>query len=197
MTTATATSLPLPLTLAGVTVMVNDISAPLLYVSPAQINYIVPANVDPGTALVKVMNGANAVANGTVPVESVSPSIFTMTASGKGVPAAQTTLDGVSFQAVGNADGSARALTVGTASKPNYLVLYGTGLRRRSSLTNVRVTIGGVQSEVTFLGAHSRLAGLDQMNIKLPQELRGRGNVDVIVTIDGRTANTVNISVGT
>lgn len=196
-TTATATSLPLPLTLAGVTVMVNDISAPLLYVSPAQINYIVPANVDPGTALVKVMNGANAVANGTVPVESVSPSIFTMTASGKGVPAAQTTLDGVSFQAVGNADGSARALTVGTASKPNYLVLYGTGLRRRSSLTNVRVMIGGVQSEVTFLGAHSRLAGLDQMNIKLPQELRGRGNVDVIVTIDGRTANTVNISVGT
>ncbi len=195
-TTAAASSQPLPLTLAGVTVMVNNLSAPLLYVSPTQINYIVPANVDPGTAVVKVMNGGTAVANGTVTVESVSPSIFTILASGKGVPAAQTTFDGVSFQPVGYADGSARALSVGTASKPNYLVLYGTGLRRRNSLGGVRVTVGGVQAEVTFAGAHPLLAGLDQMNIKLPQELRGRGGVDVVVTVDGRTANTVSVNIG-
>lgn len=194
--TAAATSQPLPLTLAGVTVMVNNLSAPLLYVSPTQVNYILPANVDPGTAVIKVMNGGAMVANGTVAVETVSPSIFTILASGKGVPAAQITADGVSFQSVGYADGSARTLSVGTANKPNYLVLYGTGLRRRSSLSNVRVTVGGVPAEVTYLGAHPTLAGLDQMNLKLPQELRGRGNVDVMVTIDGRTANPVSITIG-
>lgn len=195
-TTASATSFPLPLTLAGVTVMVNNLSASLLYVSPTQINYIVPANTDPGTAAVTVMNGGAAVATGTVPVEAVSPSIFTILASGKGTPAAQTTFDGVTFQSVGYTDGSSRVLSVGTAARPNYLVLYGTGLRRRSSLSNVRVTIGGVPAEVTFLGAHSRLAGMDQLNVKLPQELRGRGNVDVVVTIDGKSANIVTVNIG-
>jgi len=195
-TTAGANSFPLPLTLAGVTVMVNNLSASLLYVSPTQINYIVPANVDPGTAVVTVINGGSTIAVGTVVVEMVSPSIFTILASGRGTPVAQTTFDGTSFQSVGYADGSARSLSVGTASKPNYLVLYGTGLRRRSSMSNVRVTIGGIQAEVTFLGAHSRLAGLDQMNLKLPQELRGRGNVDVVVTVDGKTANIVTLNIG-
>ncbi len=193
---ASANSFPLPLTMAGVTVMVNDISAPLLYVSPGQVNYVVPANVDPGMAMVKVMNGGTLVASGSVTIENTTPSIFTVSANGKGVPAAQTTFDGVSFQSVANADGTARSVSPGAANRPNFLVLYGTGFRRRSSLSNVRVTIGGIQAEVTFLGAHSRLAGLDQMNVKLPPELRGRGNVDVVVTIDGKTANTVTINVG-
>lgn len=193
---ASASSIPLPLTMAGITVMVNDISASLLYVSPGQVNYVVPANVDPGTAMVKVMNGGNLIASGSVTIENTAPSIFTVSANGRGVPAAQTTFDGVSFQSVANADGTARAISVGAANRPNFLVLYGTGFRRRSSMSNVRVTIGGIQSEVTFLGAHSRLAGLDQMNIKLPPELRGRGNVDVVVTIDGKTANIVTINVG-
>lgn len=195
-TTAAANSLPLPLTLAGVSVMVNNLSAPLLYVSPTQINYQIPANVDPGTAVVKVMNGGTEIANGTVTVQAVSPSIFTVKADGKGVPAAQTTLNGSTFLSVANADGTARAISVGTTAQPNFLVLYGTGLRRRSSLTNVRVLIGGVQAEVSFLGAHSRLVGVDQMNIKLPQSVRGRGNVDVAVIIDGKTANTVTINIG-
>lgn len=194
--TASANSLPLPLTLNGVTVMVNNMSASLLYVSPTQINYVVPTNTDPGVATVKVMSGGAEIANGTVTIETVSPSIFTIKADGKGVPAAQTTLDGVAFQSVANADGTAKALSVGTAAKPNYLILYGTGLRRRSSMTNVRVLIGGVQAEVSFLGAHSQLVGVDQMNIKLPQTLRGRGNADVVVTIDGKTANTVTINIG-
>ncbi|MFN0109378.1 MAG: CAP domain-containing protein [Blastocatellia bacterium] len=195
-TTAAATSLPLPLTLAGITVMVNNLSAPLLYVSPTQINYQIPANVDPGTAVIKVMNGGVEVANGTVIIGTVSPSIFTVKSDGKGVPTAQTTFDGTTFQSVANADGTAKVLTVGTTATPNYLVLYGTGLRRRSSMANVKVLIGGVQSEVSFLGAHSRLVGVDQMNIKLPQTVRGRGNVDVVVTIDGKTANTVTINIG-
>lgn len=195
-TTAAANSLPLPLTLAGVTVMVNNLSAPLLYVSPTQINYQIPANVDPGTAVVKVIRGGTEIANGTVTIESVSPSIFTVKADGKGVPAAQTTINGTTFLPVANADGTARAISVGTTAQPNFLVLYGTGLRRRSSMTNVRVLIGGVQAEVSFLGAHSRLVGVDQMNIKLPQTLRGRGNVDVVVMIDGKMANTVTVNIG-
>jgi uncharacterized protein (TIGR03437 family) len=194
--TVNATNFPLPMLLGGVTVTVNDIVAQMLYVSPAQINYIVPANVDPGTAMVKVIYNGNVVAGGTVGVETVSPSIFTVTSNGQGIAAAHTTYNGVSFQPVANADGSARQITVGTVATPNFLVLYGTGLRRRSQMSNVRVTIGGLNAQVDYLGAHRTLAGLDQLNVRLPLELRGRGLVDVVVTIDGRVSNIAKINIG-
>ncbi|MCI0387964.1 MAG: CAP domain-containing protein [Acidobacteria bacterium] len=194
--TAIANSLPLPTSMAGVSLTINDTPTQLLYVSPTQINYVVPANVNPGVATVRVTINGSQIAAGTVNVEQVSPSIFTVSTDGKGVPSAQTTLDGVSFQPVANPDGSPRSLSVGTSTRPNYLVLYGTAMRRRSSLGNVQVTIGGFPTQVSFLGAHSQFAGLDQLNISIPMELRGRGLVDVVVTIDGRAANTVVINIG-
>lgn len=194
--TVAATSLPLPATLAGVSVTVNDAGAPLLFVSPTQVNYVVPSNVDPGTAMVKVIYNGSVIAVGTATIERVSPSIFTVGANGQGVAAGQTTFDGVSFQPVMNTNGTPRPVTVGVATKPNYLVLYGTGLRHRSSMAGVRVTIGGVAAGVEYLGAHSRLAGLDQLNVRMPQELRGRGDVDVVLTIDGRVSNAARINIG-
>ena len=53
-----ATSAPLPLTLAGVSVTVGGIAAPLYYVSPGQINYQVPFEVPLGTAQLVVTRGA-------------------------------------------------------------------------------------------------------------------------------------------
>ncbi len=194
--TLNAPSLPLPATLGGVTVSVNDIPAQMLYASPGQINYVVPSNVGSGTAMVKVSYNGAVIGTGTVTVESVSPSTFTATANGKGTAAALTTFDGVSFQPVANADGSARTVSVGTTTRPNFLVLYGTGMRRRSSLNAVRVTIGGVGLAVDFLGAHSRLVGVDQINVKMPLTLRGRGLVDVAVTVDGRVSNISKINIG-
>lgn len=194
--TQNATSFPLPTTLGGVSVTVNDITAQLFYVSPSQVNFVVPSSVGPGTAMVKVMYNGVVIGSGTVAVENVSPSTFTASANGQGVAAAQTTFDGVSYQPVANSNGTARAITVGTATQPNYLVLYGTGVRRRSSLSAVRVTIGGVALSVDYVGPHSRLAGMDQINVRLPLVLRGRGDVDVIVTVDGRTSNVARIYIG-
>ncbi|GEM_PF-1798060 len=194
--TVSANSFPLPATLAGVSVTVNDNNAPMLFVSPAQVNYVVPSNVDPGTAMVKVLYNDAVIAAGTVTIERVSPGLFTAGANGQGVAVGQTTFDGVSFQPVMNANGTPRPVSVGAANRPNYLVLYGTGLRHRSQLANVRVTIGGVAAGVEYLGAHSRLAGLDQMNVRMPQELRGRGDVDVVLTIDGRVSNAARINIG-
>lgn len=194
--TLNASSFPLPTTLGGVSVTVNDITAQLFYVSPSQVNFVAPSNVGPGTAMVKVMYNGVVIGSGTVAVENVSPSAFTASANGQGVAAAQTTFDGVSYQPVANSNGTARAITVGTATRPNYLVLYCTGVRRRSSLSAVRVTIGGVALSVDYVGPHSRLAGMDQINVRLPLVLRGRGDVDVIVTVDGRTSNVARIYIG-
>ncbi len=194
--TSSARSFPLPTTLAGVTVTVNDIPAQMLYASPDQINYVVPSNVGPGTAMVKVSYNGALVGSGSVAVDSVSPSTFTASSNGQGIAAALTTFDGVTFQAVANTDGTALPVSVGTATRPNFLVLYGTGMRRRSSLGAVSVTIGGMPLSVDFLGAHAQLAGVDQINVRMPQALRGRGPVDVIVTVDGRPSNTARINIG-
>lgn len=191
--TAGATGVPLPTSMAGVTVTVNGVAAPLIYVSPSQINYVIPASVSPGAASVNVAYNGALIAAGQAAVESVSPSIFTWGANGQGLPAALTTVDGVRYQSIANNDGSARPISVGTTSQPTYLVLYGTGLRRRTSLGNSRVTIGGVAAEIGYIGSHPTFTGLDQVNVKLPQSLRGRGVVDVSVVVDGKSANLVQI----
>jgi uncharacterized protein (TIGR03437 family) len=54
--------------------------------------------------------------------------------------------------------------------------------------------IGGGAQTVTFAGAHSVFAGLDQINIQLNRNLAGRGNVDLILMVDGKTANTVTLN---
>ena len=55
--TAGATSLPLPATLGGVQVLVNGTPAPLLYVSPTQINFQIPYEALGGNATVVVVSG--------------------------------------------------------------------------------------------------------------------------------------------
>ncbi|MFN0084586.1 MAG: CAP domain-containing protein [Blastocatellia bacterium] len=191
-----ASGYPLPNSLAGVTVTVNEQPAQLLYVSPAQINFIVPPGVSPGTGNVKIFNNGILIGSGSVAVESVSPAIFTSSSNGQGPAIAQTTFNGASYQATVNTDGSARAISVGTTASPNYLVMYGTGLRLRSSLNAVRVTIGGVTVPILYLGAHSRLAGVDQLNLRLPLDVRGRGLVDVLITVDGRVSNIAKLNIG-
>ncbi|MGH9802462.1 MAG: hypothetical protein ACRD82_19015, partial [Blastocatellia bacterium] len=37
--------------------------------------------------------------------------------------------------------------------------------------------------------------GLDQINLRLLRNLIGRGDVDVVLMVDGKTANTVRVNV--
>jgi len=86
-------------------------------------------------------------------------------------------------------------IDLGPASDQVFLILYGTGLRYRSSLSAVSVRLGGINSEVLYAGAQGSFAGLDQINVRIPRGLTGRGEVDVNLTADGQTANTVRVNV--
>lgn len=195
--TLNATAQPLPTVLGNTMVTVDGIAAQLLFVSPNQINYVVPRGISSGSSTVRVLTGNNTLlASGTVNVSSVYPSLFTVSASGQGLPAGLTTFDGIYFQPVANADGSARLLSVGTDTHPNYLVLFGTSIRNYTRLSNVQITIGGLAAEVQYAGSQGDFAGLDQLNVKFPTALRGRGTVEVIVNVDGRIGNKVTINIG-
>lgn len=190
-TTVAVTDFPLPKLIENTSVRVNGVPAELLFISPSQINFLLPRIVTE-TALIEVYFTNRIVSFGLVANEQVSPAIFTFSQDGRGVPVAQTTSDGNIYLPVYNADGRAKQIDAGTAAKPNYLVLYATGVRWY--LDKTTATIGGLAAPVEYAGDQKYFAGLDQINIKIPPELKGHGEVEVVVTSDGRPANKVKIN---
>ena len=79
--------------------------------------------------------------------------------------------------------------------RPVYVSFYGTGIRNRSNLGNVTVTISGVSVPVLYAGPAPNYVGLDQVNVGLPLALRGSGESGVTLTVDGQTSNVVTIHV--
>jgi len=189
-----AQSLPLPTNLSGTTVRVIDSRnverlAELFFVSPGQINYLIPDQTALGAAQIIITNSSGVVSRGEVQLMASSPAIFTVSYTGRGLPVALTTYDGNSYEKVVNPDGTACAVDPGTSWRPNYLLLFGTGLRRAN---NVRVRIGNTEITPLYVGAQGSFAGLDQINLLLPPNLPG-GMHDITVISDGRAGNAVQL----
>lgn len=189
-----ATTLPLPRELAGTVVKINGLAAQLLFVSPTQINFIVPPEIGPGRASIVVCNPAGSYAVGSVQIAEASPALFTANAAGTGDAAAVATPDGVTWQAA--------PFDVTINNRPNNLVLYGTGLRRagaglQSVADLVTVSIDGEAARVLYAGAQGTYSGLDQINVELPPGLAGKGErrVSVVLSVNGVAANQVTVLV--
>ena len=201
------TTLPLPTTLAGISLQVQDSagatqSAPLFSVSPTQISFEVPAGMAFGEAKFTVTNSDNAVvATSTANVQNVAPGLFTADSTGKGVAMAEAIQMGVNglssvtpiYQCSGTTC-SSTPINLGVDT-PTYLQLYGTGIRNESSLSNVSVTINGTSVPVVYAGAQGGFVGLDEVDVALPLSLRGSGETDLVLTVDGQTANTVRVNI--
>jgi len=207
--TQTANGTPLPTTLGGVSVSVTDSAgidrpAPLFFVSAGQINFQVPPGTATGMAELRILKQNGVVARGTVNVAPIAPGLFTANADGKGVPAAlalRVAANGaqspLEVYRCGIAAGSCVPVPIdlGAATDQVILELFGTGIRGRSALTAVTATIGGQAADVLYAGPQGSFSGLDQVNIRVPRSLAGRGDVDVVLTVDGKTANTVTVRV--
>ena len=196
---------PLPTTLKGMSVMVNNIAASLFYVSNTQINFLVPPGDGTGLANIVVTSANGTTRTGTVNIVSAAPGVFTLNSSGRGTAAAQSTMDGIAYQSIANADGSERALDPGTIARPNYLILYGTGVRRAVAANPndangvaeaVTVLVQGVPATVTYAGQAPPWMGLDQLNIIIPPELAGLGQLQVRLIVNGRSSNTTTFTIG-
>ncbi|MGH9841857.1 MAG: fibronectin type III domain-containing protein [Blastocatellia bacterium] len=205
-TTGTAPAFPLPCTLAGASIKVRDGNgiehcAPLFFASPGQINFQIPPGTAIGSATITTDNGAGNISTGTVQIARVAPGLFAANANGQGVAAAVVLRiranNAQSYEPVARFDQSlgrfvSISIDLGLSTDQVFLILYGTGIRYRSSLAAVTARIGGVTAQVSFAGAQGNLVGLDQVNVLLPRSLIGRGEVDITLTVDGKVANTVN-----
>ena len=198
--TEVARTSPLPTVLAGTTVRVNGQAAPLFFVSPGQINFLIPAGVPAGTAGISVTAEDGTVSTGTINIATTAPALFTANASGRGVLAAlllRRKFSGATFQdsyePVAQFDQAearyvTRPLSFGEESDQLFLLLFLSGIRQ-APLGGVRVNLGGVDYAPLYSGPQGELAGLDQINLALPRSFSGRGRVNLFVRAAGSGAS--------
>jgi uncharacterized protein (TIGR03437 family) len=204
--TEIATTVPLPTSLLGASVKVKDKtnverSAPLFFVSPSQINFQIPPGTATGKTTITIANQQNLELSATVWIENSAPGLFAANANGQGVAAAvvlRVRGDGsFTFEPVAQPDGQGQFIAVpidlGAETDQVFLILFGTGIRNRSAIEKVIVQAGGVAAPVLFAGAQGSFVGQDQVNVRLPRTLAGRGDVAVTMTVDGQIANSVSV----
>jgi uncharacterized protein (TIGR03437 family) len=192
-------------TLAGVTVTVTDALgvdrlAPLLYAAPTQINYQIPPGTAIGNATIAVTNINRASFADTIDISYISPGLFTADMTGRGIAASvvlRKRADGTDiYEPLYRRDQNQIVpipIDLGPETDRVLLILRGTGFRYRSSLSAVTVKVGEIDSPVIYAGVHGSSTLLDQANVLLPRNLAGRGRVDVVMTVDGQTSNTVQV----
>lgn len=193
-------------TLGGVRVSITDASgtstdAPIYFVSAGQINYVIPANVAEGEAKVEVIRDGTTVATGVLQIAGVAPGIFTGNSDGRDAAAAlvqRVTSSGASAVAPSSRLDTAlqrvvpQPIDLGSDTDQLFLQLYATGLRNAPGLT---ATIGGLPADVLFSGAQPQFPGMDQVNLRIPRQLAGRGEVEVILTAGEVRSNIVRIAI--
>lgn len=190
---AAAAVLPLPINLSGSSVMVNGRLSQMFYISDdaplgyGQVNFFVPEDTEEGLAQVVVTAADGTRSVGQIQVGRVAPALFTTTSDGAGEPAALATSDGALYLSA--------PFDAEVGGKPNYLVLFGTGFRNRTDISNVQITIDDIPAQVAYAGTQGGFIGLDQINVIIPPQVRRNGRVNLKLVVDGIVANVVQIRI--
>lgn len=183
--TASATSLPLPTNLVGVTATVNGNPAPLWFVSPGQVNLQIPYETGGGTAVVAINNNGN-VSYQLFQVAPTAPGIFAV--NGFLNPNATAKAGGPAFLYL-TGDGDVTATLATGATPPTGTPV--TNLPK--GLATLTVTVGGLDAPVLFNGIVSGNVGVSQVNFQLPAGLTGVQ--PVVATVNGVASAPVNITI--
>lgn len=181
---AISTDTNLDFELNGVGVTIAGIAARLIYVSPSQINFVVPNGLLAGDGVEFTINNKGVVSKGKVKVLDAQPGIFTTTQDGKGAGAIACQL------VLKDADGNTTSNTypappceISADKKESYLLLFGTGFRF-ADLTSVTLDVTRGETTTTlvpvYAGSQNQFPGLDQINVLLPTDFTA-GTVKVKV----------------
>ncbi len=199
---------PAPIELAGVRVNVRDSTgatrpAQLFYVSPTQVNLVIPAGTAPGKAALEVQSSGPPVPGATL-VRNVVPSIFTLAGStfqGGHYPAALAVTYGPDGQAQSSAPVAACQTVppVGCdvvpiprpAGSHVFLELFATGIRNH--ISQVTVYLNGSPVVPAYAGPQGQYDGLDQINLEITNLPSAR--YTLFLNVDGFVSNAVQFSV--
>jgi uncharacterized protein (TIGR03437 family) len=192
--------------LGGSRVTIANLPAPLLYVSPEQINAQIPFEVPLGETSIEVRT-SNGTASASLMVAAASPGIFTIAGS-TGKQGAVLTQTGE----VAAPDGSAVDRVARPARRGEFISIYATGLgdvtHRPASgapapnqtpfsetVITPTVWIGGVSIAPTFSGLAPNFVGLYQVNARVPAEVPRGDAVPMMMQVGGMETNVVTLAV--
>jgi uncharacterized protein (TIGR03437 family) len=186
--TQSASSVPLPISILGVEALINGIAAPLYYVSPTQLNIQIPYQTTPGTTAVLSINNNGQVSTGSFQVATVAPAIFT-TPAGAILPTA-TASPGqeISFYITGT---GAVSPAIATGAAPATSTPLG---ELPTPVQSTFVTIGGIRATIDFLGIPYGLVGVTQVNVQVPNGLAG-GPQPVVVNVGGVASPAATVTI--
>jgi uncharacterized protein (TIGR03437 family) len=168
-----------PTSLDSVSVSVNGEHAFVSYVSPVQVNAILPSSTKPGTAQVTVTFGANTSAPYPVSVSQLQPSLLQLASPNYQLSYAVATFPDGSY-ALPSEDFPDLPSRVAKAG--DTITFYGVGFgdvdpstptgqvttQLNSLKASLQITIGGVPATATYAGLMPGVVGLYQINVVVP-----------------------------
>ncbi|MEZ5400298.1 MAG: hypothetical protein R2729_11565 [Bryobacteraceae bacterium] len=191
--------IPIPTTIEDLQVLVNQTPSPIYFVSPFQINFLVPKDT-PSSGNVEVLvqqpSTGRVVASSTIRMDIASPGLFTSNATGTGQVAAI------------NEDGSINGTSNGAVAieRGKVITLFGTGPGPVQGAppdgeppsgavsTNglPRIIIGAQfvdPSDILYSGLAPGLVGVWQMNVRVPLTTAPSNAVLVVVVFNDIPSN--------
>lgn len=201
-TPGAALALPLPTTLAGASVVIGGVTAPLFYSNSGQINaqipFEIPSNTRLGVYVQLSIPGSLALS---------LPEIIALDTARPGIFLAGVANQGVVVDVPGRLVNSNAPAAAG-----DIVVIYCTGLGAtvptaptgRPAPSNppatvinpVAVTVGGiVAADVQFAGLTPGLVGLYQVNVRIPAGVAAGSAVPLVISQNSVPSNTVTIAI--
>jgi trimeric autotransporter adhesin len=171
--------------LAGTSVSVNGVQAPVLYTSPNQVSAIVPFSVTGSTAQVFILNQNQTTAPVAVNVAPSATAVFTANNSGQGQAAAINQDNSMNGSAHPASSGQIVTLFITGAGQTNPPGQNGqlAAVPLPMPVLPVSVAIGGQNATIKYAGASlGTVAGITQVNAVVPSGLPA-GNASVIVQV--------------
>jgi uncharacterized protein (TIGR03437 family) len=178
-----------PALAATAAVRINAAPAPVLYSGPGQVNAIVPFGLDTTTtATVDLSSDQQPLGTAaSQPTAAVAPAIFSVGGNGGGPGA------------ILNEDYSINSPS-NPAARGSVVIIYGTGLGAlnpaiadgsvatdpSAAVAPVSASVGGSPADVLYAGsAPTLIAGVAQINIRIPADLPPASAAPVVLTVAG------------
>lgn len=198
----------LPYSLGGSTVLVNGQLAQILFASPQQINFLLPAAVGVGGVVnipinwgIQVHASDGTISSGAADSADIAPGVFTANGAGKGLPVGavlRVRADGTRMnEPLFTIESGAivpRPLDFGAATDRLILTFFTTGLRnapdpnRDGNLNeSVRILANSYETTPAFVGVAPGFPGVEQINWEVPRSLAGQTHISLALEINGET----------
>jgi uncharacterized protein (TIGR03437 family) len=182
--TGQAMAFPLPHELAGTRVEIDGVAALVYYVSPTQINFVIPPE---GGLTLQVAAGETASAPLTPGFVFWAPGLYTMDGAIIGPLAAEHA-------------GGAVIDAAAAARRGETIQSFGAGLGFMNPLLLIPqpepiVLVGGRNATVTYAGPAPGLPGVTQVNFTIPSDAPSGGAVPVVFQLGTAASNAATLAI--